>query len=57
MKLSVDVAHLHMAAIAAPSSLPFSTLRMAGQTHANQDTLALDVDVGNGKLVGERHFG
>lgn len=27
------------------------------RTHPNQDPLALDVDVGDGQLVGERHFG
>ena len=25
------------------------------ETHTDQDPLALDVDVGNGELVGERH--
>lgn len=27
------------------------------QTYADEDTLALDVDVGDGELVGERHVG
>ena len=29
--------------------------RWRGKTHTNEDPFALDVNVGDGKLVGERH--
>lgn len=31
--------------------------RGATRTHPNEDSLALDVDVGDGKLVRQRHVG
>jgi hypothetical protein len=32
-----------------------AVLPRRGKTYANEDPLALDVDVGDGQLVGERH--